>query len=357
MLRSLALSLFLAVPLAAADPKLAITDLSKVDADFATQGEYLGERWHHGRCELTGLQVVALGDGQFQAVMYPGGLPGWGHEGQKRSKFSGATYENSALLSGDAGQIRVPSGGGTAVLSTLEGERLCAFHRVHRESPTLGLRPDRGARTLFDGGALDAWDKGRKTGDGLLMVGTATKEPVGDFRLHLEFRTPYMPGARGQGRGNSGVYIQGRYEVQILDSFGLEGLANECGGLYTAKAPEMNLCLPPLSWQTYDIEFTACRFSEDGKTKVAPAKISVRHNGYSIHRDHELANKTGGGEREGPAPRPIKLQDHGNPVVFRNIWIAEPGKEPPPCECVPWFSEPIHYGPMFHEYGRPWFWH
>ena len=96
-----------------------------------------------------------------------------------------------------------------------------------------------------------------------------TKQPVGDFCMHLEFRTPYKPHARGQGRGNSGVYIQRRYEVQVLDSFSLEGEANECGGLYRTKTPDVNMCLPPLSWQTYDIDFKKAELKKDPEGTLA----------------------------------------------------------------------------------------
>jgi hypothetical protein len=150
--------------------------------------------------------------------------------------------------------------------------------------------------------------------------------------MHLEFRTPYMPQARGQGRGNSGVYIQGRYEVQVLDSFGLEGADNECGGLYKQRAPLVNMAFPPLAWQTYDIDFTAPRFDAAGK-KTHNARITVRHNGVVVHNDVEITAKTGGGAPEGREARPIKLQDHGNPVHYRNIWIVERNRGTESREC------------------------
>ena len=148
-----------------------------------------------------------------------------------------------------------------------------------------------------------------------------SKQRFEDHKIHLEFRTPFMPKARGQARGNSGVYVQGRYEVQVLDSYGLEGKDNECGGIYKIAAPQVNMCLPPGQWQTYDITFRAPRFDDDGK-KVENARISVVHNGVTIHDNIELPNPTGGGRRKDiAAPGPLLLQDHGNRVQFRNIWI------------------------------------
>jgi hypothetical protein len=131
-----------------------------------------------------------------------------------------------------------------------------------------------------------------------------------------------MPKARGQGRANSGVYCQGRYEVQVLDSFGLEGKDNECGGIYTLHAPKVNMCYPPPQWQTYDIDFTAPRFA-DGK-KTENARITVKHNGVLIQDNVDVKHDTAGNVvPEGPGPGPLHLQNHGNPVFYRNIWLVE----------------------------------
>lgn len=135
-----------------------------------------------------------------------------------------------------------------------------------------------------------------------------------------------MPFARGQSRGNSGVYIQQRYELQILDSFGLEGVENECGGIYKQIRPQLNMCLPPLSWQTYDIEFQAARWSSSGE-KIQNARITAYLNGVAIHYQREVKAKTGAGKEESPEPRPILLQHHGNPVAFRNIWLVPQSSE------------------------------
>lgn len=147
-----------------------------------------------------------------------------------------------------------------------------------------------------------------------------TAQSFKDFTLHVEFRTPFMPDARGQGRGNSGVYLQNRHEVQVLDSYGLAGEPNECGGLYKHTAPAVNACSPPLQWQTYDIDFTAARY-DAGQQAMVPARVTVRHNGVLIHDDVALPLL----ERGGPgfvAEGPILLQDHNNPVRYRNVWIV-----------------------------------
>ena len=152
-----------------------------------------------------------------------------------------------------------------------------------------------------------------------------TKQEFRDFKLHIEFKTPQLPAnVKGQARGNSGVYLQRRYEIQILDSFGLPAKDNECGSLYTVKAPDKNVCKQPGEWQSYDITFHAARFEGQGKNarKVKNARITVWQNGVLIHSDVEIPNKTGAGQPEGPEPGPILLQEHGSEVMFRNIRIV-----------------------------------
>jgi mono/diheme cytochrome c family protein len=279
----------------AADAIVADTpEAAAADPDFLLQGEYKGTN--------VGFQIVALGGGEFSIVKLPGGLPGAGWTGKDRQ-----------VADGDSEDVR----------DLIESQKLM---RVERKSPTLEMKPPADAVVLFDGtqGSLDAhWQPGAKmTPDGLLIQGVTSKDTFTDYSLHVEFRLPYMPAARGQGRGNSGVYYQGRYETQVLDSFGLEGKDNECGGLYSIRDPDLNMCLPPLAWQTYDAEFTAARWDAAGK-KIANAKLTVRLNGVVVHQDVEGPKiTTAAPVAESPSPGPVYIQDHGNPVRFRNIWAV-----------------------------------
>jgi len=205
----------------------------------------------------------------------------------------------------------------------------------------------KGAVVLFDGKDLSGWTKKDGKGEATWKLVELTKEPKtaadramevkggdiiskekfdGSFKLHVEFRVPYMPKASGQGRGNSGVYVQGRYEVQVLDSYGLNSQDNDCGGIYKVAKPLVNACKAPAVWQSYDIEFTSPKF--DGKKKVEPAVITVYHNGQKIHDKVKInVDVTTSGLTSDPAtPGPVLLQDHGNPVQYRNIWVLKSDK-------------------------------
>lgn len=293
------------IALGANDKNAAVTDPAEADADFAVQGEYLGERGG----QKYGAQVVALGEGKFDLVLYSGGLPGEGWKrGDERGKASGETKDGVTTFKSDAIEATIKD----EVLNFSDG----ALKKVQRQSRTLGQKPPPANATILFDGQTNDFKPGTKTDDGLLMVGQTSGHIFGkDHILHLEFCTPYQPYARGQGRGNSGVYLQGKNEVQVLDSFGLEGRNNECGGFYSKREPDVNMCYPPLSWQTYDIEFRAARFDADGKM-VSPAIVTVLHNGVVVHKNVELKDvpKDGG---------PLHLQNHGNPVRYRNIWMVE----------------------------------
>lgn len=300
--------------------RLAFTDPAKAGTDFGLQGEYAGEIGDGTDKHKAGVQIIALGDGKFRAVGYPGGLPGDGGKKDKKFSAEGSLKDGAVEFSSDMGQGTLKDG---VLVVRHEGKEVGTLKKVERKSPTLGAKPPRGAVVLFDGSSADAFAGGKVTEDKLLQQGVTSKQKFQDCTLHLEFQLSYMPFARGQGRANSGCYLQGRYEVQILDSFGLEGKNNECGGIYSIKDPDLNMCFPPLSWQTYDIDYTAAKYDESGK-KTKNARMTVKHNGVVIHDDVELPKSTTAAPvQEGKDPGPVYLQDHGNPIRFRNIWVVE----------------------------------
>ncbi|MEN8773145.1 MAG: DUF1080 domain-containing protein [Akkermansiaceae bacterium] len=149
-----------------------------------------------------------------------------------------------------------------------------------------------------------------------------TPNVYSDFRMHVEFNVNSVPNVDAEKNGNSGIYIQKRYELQILNSHGVsedDYKASYAGSLYRQKKPDELVSKPAGEWQNYDIVFRAARF-ENGK-RVEKARISVQYNGVLIHDDYAFSNKTGAGQKEGPEPGPIKFQGHHNPVKFRNCWI------------------------------------
>lgn len=308
----------------AQDRKKAFLKAEDGGADFDIQGEYSGTV--NGAVKV-GIQVIARGDGKFDSVGYIGGLPGDGWSQEEGSKIpgKGELKDGVCILKPNQEGDSEESGYGEikdGVLSLYDAnnQRVAEFTKVTRQSPTLEAKPPEGAVVLFDGKSADQWKNGRLSDDHLLMEGCTSKQTFGSYQLHLEFQLSFMPWASGQGRANSGCYNQGRYEVQILDSFGLTGENNECGGLYKIAKPKVNMCLPPLSWQTYDIEFHAAEYS-DGK-KTEDAWVTVRHNGVVIHEKQKLPHATTASPvKEGPEKGPIFLQNHGNPIRFRNIWV------------------------------------
>lgn len=190
---------------------------------------------------------------------------------------------------------------------------------------------------LFNGNDLDNWQTREDAAaewsveSGIMTVvpgagDILTRERLTDFQLHLEFCLPEMPEAKGQARANSGVFLQGRYEIQVLDSFGLDIPGKgDCGGIYDQFAPLVNANRPPLDWQTYDVVFRAARLDSNGNV-TRHARISVIQNGLVVQNNVEVLGPTGAAvDHDLGEPGPLLLQDHGNLISFRNIWaIALP---------------------------------
>jgi len=191
--------------------------------------------------------------------------------------------------------------------------------------------PPSDAIVLFDGKYLSQWNGGEnwvlENGYGVCKGGITTKQAFGDCQLHVEWASPEKVEGKGQGRGNSGVYLMGKYELQILDSYENETYFDgQAGAIYKQSPPLVNVCRKPGEWQTYDIIFKAPRFGENGKL-LKPATMTAFHNGVLIQDHFELLGETAWHKPpayEAHAPKlPLSLQYHGNPVRFRNIWIRE----------------------------------
>ncbi len=219
--------------------------------------------------------------------------------------------------------------------------RASATEWYHPEPPVVtpgegaGTKPPSDAIILFDGTDFSAWEgrggeevQWKIIGDAMVVEpktgNITTKEVFGDCQLHIEWRTPAVIEGDGQNRGNSGVFLQTHYEVQILDSYNNPTYVNgQAGSIYKQKAPKVNASKPPGEWQVFEILWRAPKFGTDGILE-APARITVVHNGVLIHDNYELKGHTPhvGLPRYVPHGRlPIMLQDHGTPNEFRNIWI------------------------------------
>lgn len=283
-----------------------VTDISEAVklSSYRLQGEYVSSK-------LGGpsLQVVALGNETYRCLTFSNGLPSV----NELKPISIKEFKEKDLV-----------------------KHLKSFIKVQRKSPTLGAKAPENAKLVFQGSNIGSGFKGELQ-NGVLMAGAVSNEAVGSFYMHLEFMLPYKPDRlpSDQDRGNSGIYIFNRYEVQVLDTFGLDLIESNnpgelksekerwCGSLYKSKAIDQNMAFPPLTWQTYEIDFTAPKFNAEGK-KVSNAVISVRHNGVWVHKNVSLEKGTGnGGKKAEVAMEKIYLQNHGNPVQFRNIWVVE----------------------------------
>lgn len=273
-------------------------------------------------------QVIALGKGHYQIVIAAKlhmRAPHKAEVADVEAKDGHLKFEADGLV-GDCD--------GTAFNGSRKGtDRTFTMTRYVHSAPTMGQQPPAGAVVLFNGkdtSAFNGADNWQVLPEGVLLATPKSKyleskQLFKDCQLHIEFRLSFMPESRGQGRSNSGVFLQGEYECQVLDSFGLEGYYDECGALYKVAPPRVNACLPPLEWQVYDITYRAPRFDASGK-ETEFARMTVYQNGILIHNNQELPQLTSWKEKERLAPHPkepgpIKLQGHGNYVQYRNIWV------------------------------------
>ncbi|HEV3384861.1 MAG TPA: DUF1080 domain-containing protein [Gemmata sp.] len=296
-------------------------DVAK-DPDFAIQGEYVGEITLNVGKSKIGVQVVAKGLGEFDVKLLMGGLPGDGWDGKTTMKSLAKRGEDGAVaITGKEFNGAITDG----TMTIKDGMKIeSTLKKVVRKSSTFGAKPPEGAVVLFAGpGDEKNWNGGKivTLSDGkYLNMGITSKEKFGAFKSHFEFRLPWMPNSRGQGRANSGVFLLDQYEIQVLDSFGLNGENNECGGIYSQVKPLVNMCYPPMSWQTYDIEFIPAEFA-DGK-KIKNARTTILHNGVKIHDNVEIKGHTADNSPDTPGTGPFQLQNHGDPLIYQNIWVV-----------------------------------
>jgi len=282
-------------------------EVAKKDPDFAVQGEYVGSGLWSGKKAEVGAQVIGLSDHKFRAVVYRGGLPGAGWErGDEQLTLEGELQGDVTKLQGKdlSGEIA----GGELAITSEDGKTALKLKETVRQSPMLGAEPPKSATVLFDGKSVEKFNGGKLTDMKTLQAGCKTKEKFTPQKFHLEFRLSWKPKARGQGRSNSGVFLPGIPEIQVLDSFGLEGKKNECGAFYGRRPPNVNMCLPPLVWQTYDVEYKQPAADKN-------VLVTVRHNGLVVHEDYDT------GKKKFPTGN-LGLQAHGNRVQYRNIWYV-----------------------------------
>jgi serine/threonine protein kinase len=290
-------------------------------ASWSVQGEYI-TKTPRG---VFGLQVVAESAELFAVNILTGGLPG---EGWTAEKQSISVPERAALKGGTAslktktrmqGEFRDGEFRGTDIQGLpVVGEK------TFRRGPSLGQPPPSGAVLLFDGSGTQQFQGGKMTPEGWLQAGAVSRQSFSDFTLHLEFRTPYTPDQFGAARGRSGLRLPGGVEIPILDSFGVNRAKpseNDCGSLAGIRGADLNVCCPPRSWQTLDVDFTAAR-SGSSAADDEPARITVRQNGAVIHDAIELPATVAA---NGP-PGPIELRADQSDVariLFRNLWLVE----------------------------------
>lgn len=293
------------------------------EEDFQWVGEYVGRvATSDDEQTIMGLQLRCTGINRFEGRLFQGGLPGQpGFEESSKRILIGFRKEQTLVLSG--AEFAIFADFDSSRVINQDGIQLGELTRVSRQSPTLGAAaPDHALIILSE--ESDSIVNVQRDANGYLKVGSTFEILVSDFDLHFEFLIPFQPSRLGQQRGNSGLYLQSRYECQILDSFAIDTEINGLGALYQQKPPAVNAALPPRVWQTYDVRFTAPRFRVDGE-KLSNARVSAWVNGVLVQDDIEILRPTGNGKAEGSNPLPTYLQNHGDPVVFRNVWLVDRG--------------------------------
>lgn len=302
-----ALAGWVLIPAAICCAQIQALDPKDAGPDFPYQGEYVGEASVGTAKTPWAAQVSALGDGNFRAVLWTGGLPGSpGHSAASRLQLTGKRSGDKVPFSGSGFTVSLTPVG---ITGTGPGQAAVNLPRINRQSPTTGLKAPTGATVLFDGTGLTAWRAGAKMdARNLLAVPATTANRFGSFSLHLEVMLPFEPSGRGQGRANSGIILNGGgyAEVQVLDSFGDAPYQDGAGGLYNTAVPLFTGNLPPLTWQTYDINYEAPPSTGD-------ARITVRLNGILVQDRTVMKNRA--------STTPIEFQDHDHPVFYRNVWI------------------------------------
>lgn len=294
-------------------------------------------------------QVVALGNNDYRAVLFLDSTFPENHRTEIKGKANkGVVYWTGDATFPEMGIFTVKAetrftGKGADKKGELSGTftksgkaSVFTMEKFYVKSPTLGKDAPAGAKALIpkdlkpgmDDLINQNWDRGYRwaiNNDGALASSGSSlisKYEYQDAQIHVEFSNPFEPNDRGQARGNSGCYVHGRYEVQVLDSFGDAPADNLCGGIYQQAVPRICASLPPGEWQTYDITFTAPKFDASGK-KIKNAILTVVHNGETIHDNLELKHPTPGGlDGKEAKMGGLMLQDHGdNGLRYRNVWI------------------------------------
>lgn len=313
-------------------------------SEFPFLGDWKGKFNSGGSSELCA-QVIPRGSQQYLIRL----LPTFDHRCPPLAEIEATADETSLSFAQEqwTGLLKGESFTGTGVFRGKPTD--FTLTKVIRTPARLHAKPPAEAIVLFDGGALDHWESDGRGGvseitwkqiDNFIRVwpplkthsfagAMRTRDAWSDFQLHLEFRLPLIADALGQTRGNSGIIIEEFefYEVQILDSYGLPGYWDETGAIYQKEAPKTNMCYPPGSWQSYDIEYHGPKFDENGAL-VSKARITIDLNGMRIHHEVELPYGDGAMKNrvknlDSKAPGRITLQHHGDPVDFRNIWLLK----------------------------------